>query len=338
LPEVDIQLKRKRVLYVAITSVIVCYVFIWCKFHFFTKVYTQEEIDQEFAALKMDAPLYDSVNIRGYSIKYISNKKNYSVKGDEFGKKKPYLVLLHNSDKNAGYFIDYFKNKTLNQKFHIIAIDRIGFGNSTFKKPTQKNSLFQQEEKEFGKMAEYATGVAVKEILDAEGQYMEEVRIVADGSGGMAGLQAYLYKSLSFSKVFLFDPEINDRFFLSKIWSKVIISPVISGIFPRAFVSKQHDLLLADNHRGKEFAKLIKNVQSSENREATDNSYMYPKGFKSVFFFGLSDKQQRRITEISGKSNFVFQENDLNIYSSPEKVFSTILANDIYTLPFNRIR
>ncbi len=316
----------------------VCYVFIWCKFHFFTKVYTQEEINKEFAALKIDAPLYDSVNIRGYSIKYISNKKNYSVKGDEFGKKKPYLVVLHNSDKNAGYFIDYFKNKTLNQKFHIIAIDRIGFGNSTFKKPETESTLFQQEKKEFGNMADYASGISVKEVLDAEGQYMEEVRIVADGSGGMAGLTAYLYKSLSFSKVFLFDPEINDRFFLSKILSKIVTSPVVSPTFPRAYVSKHHDLLLADDYRGKEFAKLIKNVQSSENREAMDNSYMYPKGFKSVFFFGLSEKEQLSITEISGKSNFVFQENDLNIYSSPEKVLKTILANDIYTLTFNRIR
>jgi len=316
----------------------VCYVFIWCKFHFFKKVYTQEEINKEFAALKIDAPLYDSVNIRGYSIKYISNKKNYSVKGDEFGKKKPYLVLLHNSDKNAGYFIDYFKNKTLNQKFHIIAIDRIGFGNSTFKKPETEGTLFQQEKKEFGNMADYASGISVKDVLDAEGQYMEEVRIVADGSGGMAGLTAYLYKSLSFSKVFLFDPEIHDRFFLSKIFSKIVISPVLSPTFPRAYVSKHHDLLLADDYRGKEFAKLIKNVQSSENREATENSYMYPKGFKSVFFFGLSDKEQLSITEISGKSNFVFQENDLNIYSSPEKVLKTILANDIYTLTFNRIR
>ncbi|WP_316807419.1 hypothetical protein [Pedobacter agri] len=331
-------MKRKRVLYFTIASVMVCYVFIWCKFHFFTKVYTQEEINKEFAALKIDAPLYDSVNIRGYSIKYISNKKNYSVKGDEFGKKKPYLVVLHNSDKNAGYFIDYFKNKTLNQKFHIIAIDRIGFGNSTFKKPETESTLFQQEKKEFGNMADYASGISVKEVLDAEGQYMEEVRIVADGSGGMAGLTAYLYKSLSFSKVFLFDPEINDRFFLSKILSKIVTSPVVSPTFPRAYVSKHHDLLLADDYRGKEFAKLIKNVQSSENREAMDNSYMYPKGFKSVFFFGLSEKEQLSITEISGKSNFVFQENDLNIYSSPEKVLKTILANDIYTLTFNRIR
>lgn len=329
---------RKSVLYFVLATIFAWYIFIWCKFHFFNKVYTSDEIKKEFATLKLEAPLYDSINIRGYSIKYITNKKNYSVKGDEFGKKKPYLVLLHNSDKNAGYFLDYFKNKALNQKFHILAIDRIGFGNSNFKKPEQKNSLFQQEEKEFGNMADYASGITVKEILNAEGQYMEEVRIVADGSGGMAGLQAYLYENISFSKVFLFDPDLSDRFLLSKVLSKIIISPVIAGAFPRAYVSKQHDLLLADENKAKAFEKLIKNVQSCENREASNNGYMYSKGFKSVFFFGLSKKEQDRVQTISGKTNFVFDANYVNIYTSPDEVLKTIIANDIYTLPFNRIK
>jgi hypothetical protein len=331
-------LKRKKASFLAVVLVVGWYVFIWCKFHFFNKAISQEEINKEFAVLKMQAPLYDSVYIRGYSIKYISNKKNFSEKGDQFGKKKPYLVLLHNSDKNAGYFLDYFKNKALNTKFHIIAVDRIGFGNTSFKKSDQKNSLFQQEEKEFGKMADYASGTAVKEILNAEGQYMEEVRIIADGSGGMAGLQAYLYESLSFSKVFLFYPDLSSRFLVSKVFSKIMVSPIVAWSFPKAYTSKHNDLLLADQNKRDNFEKLIKNVQFSENREGKENGYMYPKGFKSVFFLGLSKNEQERIAKISGEKNFVFQTSDANIYSSPENVLKTILNNDIYTLPFNRIK
>ena len=174
--------------------------------------------------------------------------------------------------------------------------------------------------------------------MNAEGQYMEEVRIVADGSGGMAGLQAYLYKNISFSKVFLFGPDLSGRFLLSKVFSKIIISPVIAGVFPRAYVSKQHDLLLADENKGKGFEKLIKNVQSCENSEASNNGYMYPKGFKSVFFFSLSKKEQDRVQKISGKKNFMFATNHVNIYTSPDEVYKTIIANDIYTLLFNRIK
>ncbi|WP_316797465.1 hypothetical protein [Pedobacter agri] len=331
-------MKRTKAIYIAIATLLIWYIFIWCKFYFFSKVFTQDKIDKEFAALKMNAPLIDSINIRGYNIKYISNKKNYTEEGDQFGKKKPYLVLLHNSDKNAVCFLNYFKNKTLANKFHIIAIDRIGFGNTTFKKPEQMNSLFKQEEKEFGNMADYASGIAVKEALNAEGQHMEEVRIVADGSGGMAGLQAYLYESISFSKVFLFNPDLCSRFFLSKFFSKIIVSPIMVWSFPRAFVSKHHDLLLADEYKDEKFEKLIKNVQFSENREATDNGYMYPKGFKSVFFLGLSKSEQERITKVSGQKSFVFQANDVNIYTGPEDVLKTILANDVYTLQFNRIK
>lgn len=330
-------MKRKLALYFAIILGST-YIFIWSKYHILTKVYTQEAIDKEFAVLKRNAPLYDSIHIRGYSIKYITNKKNNSVKGDEYGKKKPYLVLLHNSDKNAGDFLDYFKNKALDNRFHIIAIDRIGFGNSTFKKSERKNSLFQQEDKEFGKMAEYVSGVAAKEILNAEGQYMEEVRIVADGSGGMAGLQAYLYESISFSKVFLFEPNLSSRFFVSRIFSKIIVGPMVAWSLPRAYTSKHQDLLLADKSKDEEFEKLIKNIQFSENREAINNGYMYSKGFKSVFFLGLSKKEQERIAKISGEKSFIFQANDINIYTSPEKVLEKILANDVYTLPFNKIR
>ncbi|RZL37051.1 MAG: hypothetical protein EOP00_28935 [Pedobacter sp.] len=331
-------MKKKKIFYIAIAGLFTWYLFIWCKYSAFNKVYTQEQIDKEFAVLKMDAPLYDSINIRGYSIKYISNKKNYSEKGDVYGKKKSYLILLHDNDKNAGNFLDYFKDKELNKKFHIIAIDRIRFGNSSFIKPEKENNLFEQEQKEFGKIAEYASSVAVKEILNSEGQYMEEVRIVANGSGAITGLQSYLYENQSFSKVFLFDGDFNERFLLSKVFSKVIVSPIVSFAFPRAFVSKQQDLLLTDERRGKDFENMIQNVKSYEDKEIESEGYMYRKGFKSVFFLGLNKNQEKRITNISGKSNFIFADSEVNIYKSPREVLKTIFANDIYTLDFNRIK
>ena len=328
----------RKIFYILIVGLFTWYLFIWCKYSAFNKVYSQQEIDKEFTALQMDAPLYDSINIRGYSIKYISNKKNYSEKGDVYGKKKPYLVLLHDNNKNAGAFLNYFKDRELSKKFHILAIDRVGFGNSSFNKPEKETNLFQQEHEEFGKMADYASSVAVSEILKNEGHYLEEVRIIANGSGAITGLQSYLYESLSFSKVFLFDGTFSERFLLSKIFSKMIVSRLVAPAFPRAFVSKHHDLLLTDEKKGTDFENIIQNAKSLEDKETESEGYMYRNGFRSVFFFGLDKSQTERIKNTSGKKNFIFADSDINIYKSPEEVLKTILANDIYTLGFNRIR
>ena len=331
----------KRFLLITLGLLLFWFLFIWSKYHFFYSNPDQNDIDKIFASEKMTSPQFDSIYSRGYNIKYLTNKKNYTTVSDKNGKRKPYLVLLHDAGKNATCFLDYFKNKELTDKFHIIAIDRLGFGKTSFKKPDGKNYIFEQEKTEFGNLADYVSGSMVHDILEKEGHYLEEIRIVSEGSSGIVGLEAYRGEYLSTSKVFLFNSSLEKRFFVSKMFSKIIVSRLISSLLPRAFVSKYQDLLLLDKSKEADFDKLINFAKESEDDVNKNDGYMYQsmgKKFKSVFFIGIDDSEEKRIKSISGDSNFVFENKGFNIYKYPDQTLQKIIQSDAYTLDFNRVK
>lgn len=328
----------KKILLISFSIILIWILFIWSKYSFFYPNLTQDEINKVFTNEKIKAPEFDSINIRGYNIKYLTNKKNREIKYDQ--KAKPYLVLLHDSGKNSTFYLDYFKDKSINEKFHIIAIDRLGFGKTNFKKPEDGDYIFEQEKEEFGKMAEYTSGNMVNFILENEGHHLEEVRIISEGNSGIIGLEEYRYEYLSFSKVFLFNPNLEKRFFLSKIFSKIITSKIFSAAFPRPFVSKHKDLLMLDKYKETGFDGLItfaKDVEDDENKDPGYKFHASGKQFKSVFFIGISDGEEKRVKSVSGNSNFYFEKKGFDIYKNPDKTFKTILDADAYTLDFNSI-
>lgn len=331
----------KKLLQLTLGLLILWFLFIWSKYNFFYSNPTQESIENTFTKEKLTPPEIDSVNLRGYSIKYLTNKKNRTTESDENGKRKPYLVLLHNSEKNAISFLDYFKNKEITDKFHIIAIDRLGFGKTTFNKPDDKNYIFEQEKEEFGEMADYVSSYMVHHILENEGHHLEEVRIVSDGNSGIIGLEAYRHEYLSFSKVLLFNADLQKRFSVSKFFSKIIVSDWVSFLFPKPFVSKHQDLLLLDKSKDDEgFDRLITFGKTSENDVNRDEGYMYHsmgKIFKSIFFIGIKSKDEKRVKSISDDSNFIFENKGFDIYKNPDKTLQKIKEADSYTLEFNRI-
>lgn len=320
-------------------------VFIWAKYHFFYTSYSQKEISSIFEKEKLKAPVYDSIDLRGYSVHYLTNKANDEVTpNQETGKRKPYLFLIHDSGKNSNYFLNYFKNKELNKVFHIIAVDRIGFGKTYLTKSENENSVFAREEKEFGDKADYVTSIMANEILKKEGQHLEEVRIVTTGCSGLLGLKEYSWANLSVVKVFMFYPETEPRFFGSVFFSKLISSPLLSFVFPRAFVSKQKDLLLLDSSKGKDRKMLKENAKTSENKVINSEGSMYSgastaKEFKSIFFVVPNNKTKEQVEEMIGSNNFYVEDAEKkNIYTNPEFVLEKILINDAYTLNFNRIK
>lgn len=326
----------KKIIFGFIAFVLVWILFIWAKYYIFYPSYSQEDINTIFKKENLKAPVYDSINLRGYSIHYLTNKANdNAVSNQETNKKKPYLFLIHDSGKNSGYFLDYFKNKEINKIFHIIAVDNIGFGETHFIKSES------EDQNEFGKDLDYVASVMTKEILKNEGQYLEEVRIVTTGCAGLAGLKAYSWADLTNVKVFMFYPETEPRFFGSIFFSKLISSPFLSFLFPRPFVSKQEDLLLMDKSKGEERKTLFEGAKISENKGINSDGPMFPagKGFKSIFFMVADKKAKERIENIIETNNFLVEEVDKkNIYTSPDFVLDKILLNDYYTLDFNRIK
>jgi hypothetical protein len=326
----------KKIIFGFIAFVLVWILFIWAKYYIFYPSYSQEDINTIFKKENLKAPVYDSINLRGYSIHYLTNKANdNAVSNQETNKKKPYLFLIHDSGKNSGYFLDYFKNKEINKIFHIIAVDKIGFGETHFIKSES------EDQNEFGKDLDYVASVMTKEILKNEGQYLEEVRIVTTGCAGLAGLKAYSWADLTNVKVFMFYPETEPRFFGSIFFSKLISSPFLSFLFPRPFVSKQEDLLLMDKSKGEERKTLFEGAKISENKGINSDGPMFPagKGFKSIFFMVADKKAKERIENIIETNNFLVEEVDKkNIYTSPDFVLDKILLNDFYTLDFNRIK
>lgn len=326
----------KKIIFGIVALLLVWILFIWAKYYFINPSYSQEEIDSIFKKENLKAPVYDSINLRGYSIHYLTNKANDNVvSNQETNKKKPYLFLMHDSGKNSSYFLDYFKNKEINKIFHVIAVDRIGFGKTNFIKSES------EDQNEFGEDLNYVTSVMAKEILKNEGQYLEEVRIVTTGCAGLVGLKAYNWADLPFVKIFMFYPETEPRFFGSIFFSKLISSPFLSFLFPRDFVSKHQDLLLMDDSKEEGRKTLFENAKISENKGISSDGPMFPagKGFKSIFFMVADKRAKERIESIIETNNFLVEKVDKkDIYKNPEFVLDKILLNDFYTLDFNRIK
>lgn len=321
-------------------------VFIWTKYHFLYTSYSQEEINNIFKKENLKAPVYDSIHLRGYTIRYLTNRGNENVSPNPAtGRKKPYLFLMHDSGKNSGYFLDYFKNKDINKIFHVIAVDRIGFGGTYLpKRESNGNEILPMEKEEFGEKADYVSSIIPKEILKQERQHIEEVRIVANGCSGLLGAEAFNWMDLSIVKSFMFYPETEPRFIGSVLFSKLISNPVISFLFPRAFVSKQKDLLLLDDMKGKGRERLIDNAKYSEDKnfEREENLYSGHYGGKKLksLFFMMSDKNKKeKVEKMIGTGQFSVQVIDkVDIYTQPQFVLDKILANEIYTLDINQIK
>ncbi|BAP32785.1 uncharacterized protein CHSO_3748 [Chryseobacterium sp. StRB126] len=336
----------KKITLGILAFILIWIAFIWTKYHFSYPDYSQEDINNIFKKENLKAPVYDSINLRGYSIRYLTNRGNENVAPNpETGRKKPYLFLVHDSGKNSGYFLDYFKNKDINTIFHVIAVDRIGFGGTHLpKRESNGNEIFPMEKEEFGEKADYVTSIIPSEILKQERQHIEEVRIVTNGCSGLLGAKAFNWMSLSVVKAFMFYPETEPRFIGSMAFSKLISSPVLSFLFPRAFVNKHKDLLLIDDMRGKDRKSLIDNAKYSEDKnfEREENLYYKRnegKRLKSLFFM-MSDESKKKQTEkMIGTGQFSVQTIDkVDIYTQPQFVFDKILANEIYTMDINQIK
>ncbi|WP_300672612.1 hypothetical protein [Soonwooa sp.] len=328
----------KKFLWIGLSIVVLWFLYIWVQYHFLYKSYSQEEINSIFKKENLEPPVYDSIFLRGYQIYYLTNKLNRNVELDpNTNKRKPYLVLLHDGGKSSNYFLDYFKNKNTNSRYHIIAIDRLGFGKSHFIKPESEQYIFPPDKVEYGEHAEYVNSIAPKEILGQEGQHLEETRIVSDGKTAYVGLRAYNSNYLSFVKTFLFYPDLDKRSSIAKFFSKTVAMQPISYLFPRAFVNKHRDLIMLDEPKDRADDNTLGNAKYSEDQanEGYNNLNM-----KTVFFITDNEKEKQKIRkDIGNDKNFIIDvEKKESIYTNPSFVNDIIMKNDVYNFDFNRIK
>ncbi len=278
--------------------------FLWIKYTFFNKVYSQPEINSIFAEESLTPPEYDSVNSDGYQIYYLSNKKKVQNEA-----KKPFLILLHDSGKNSGHFLRYFKNQDFNKNFRIIALDRVGFGKTRILFPAKdsilnpKNQLVSQH--------------FLEDVLKNEGYQDEEVRILSTGSAAMAGLKAYLGVASPKVRVLMFYPKIDPRFFASRWISECIAQSPIKAIFPSGYINKHKDLLFWDQVRNEErnqWFKLARMKEMEIRKEKPD--------YSAMCFFVTHSSFESKINEIAGKNFFKTHEvKRRSIFRNPEFVY-----------------
>ena len=82
---------------------------------------SQKEIDKKFMGYKLK-PVQHQINVQGV-------KMNYAEIGSD---SLPVAFFVHGSPGSWGGFIDFMKDTVLLKKVKMVAVDRIGFGNSDF--------------------------------------------------------------------------------------------------------------------------------------------------------------------------------------------------------------
>ena len=94
---------------------------------------SQKEIDKKFMGYKLK-PVQHQINVQGV-------KMNYAEIGSD---SLPVAFFVHGSPGSWGGFIDFMKDTILLKKVKMVAVDRIGFGNSDFGK-AEKSLVVQSD-------------------------------------------------------------------------------------------------------------------------------------------------------------------------------------------------
>ena len=273
----------KKIICGILLSIILWLAFVWCKYLFFQKDYSQEQVNTTFNKLGLQPPQFDSVHLGNKQIFYLTNNLN-----EQSSAEKPYLFLLNDSGKSSTFFLRYFKDTNISSNYHLIAIDRIGFGKTISEENLDYNThinLFQK---------------SIQNILKKEDYNNQPLNFISSGSSGMAGILAYDAVPSNHTKSFIFYPKIDPRFIASKGLSKLIIS--LDFLFPKGFVKKQKDFLFWDILRDEDQLKWFMKAKHSE-----DEIRKTEKDYKGIYFMVTNKWFENKINEITKSKNFAVE-------------------------------
>ncbi|WP_286442060.1 MULTISPECIES: hypothetical protein [unclassified Myroides] len=327
-----------------IALLLVFYVFIWCKYDWMYEEYNPQKVEQLFEAKKMRAPIYDTLVINKFKIGYLSNKRYNYVEGYDYlgGIRNPYLILIPENGASVASLLPYFMDEELNKKFHVIAIDRIGFGGSKVEKNEEGQPFGHYDNRaSFEENALYTLLMMPKYIAKSEGNYLDEVRVVFSGKTAVTGLGTAYDMSMTSEKIFLLNADLEERFFWTIGYSRFVLSGIGRLIFPENYVSKHQDLCVADQAKTKYMKHWVESVKYAEDEENQNEYSMYKgasqgKKAKWLFFAGLGVSDKKKVDALTGGDNFVFYEETVEL-SNIEQVLELLRKADFYTLEFNQL-
>lgn len=337
-------MQLKKIGLIGVALLFLGYIFIWCKYDFFYENYIPEKVAPQFEAKKMRAPVYDTIVINKFKIGYLSNKRYNYVEGYDYlgGIRNPYLLLIPENGASIASLLPYFMDEELNKKFHIIAIDRIGFGGSKVEKNEEGKPFGHYDSRtSFEENALYTLLTMPKYIAKSEGNYLDEVRVVFSGKTAVTGLGTAYDMSMTSEKIFLLNADLEERFFWTIGYSRFVISGIGRLIFPENYVSKHQDLCIADQAKTKYMKHWIESVKYQEDEENQREYSMYKgasqgKMAKWLFFAGLGASDKKKVDAFTGGDNFVFYEEAVQL-NDKEQVLELLRKADFYTLEFNQL-
>lgn len=243
---------------------------------------TQEEIQQIFDDLSVVTPTYDSISFKGSNINYLTNKRNDRVDNKD---KKPYIVFLHDSGKHSSDFIEYFKDPDFSNNFHLIAIDRPGFGYSHPLSDVNDEYQTTPPEPEIDTTNHVFNNMAlVDDILDNENEHLNGVSVIAHGDACLYAVGAYTHMNLPLNQIHLFSPQLTHINKVNLLLKKISVSQFISWSLPNAFVNKNKEIILNNEKTLNDMDYYFGNVRSIEKGYREESHLLY-KDYRALRFY-----------------------------------------------------
>ena len=171
--------------------------------------YSDKKILEEFAS-SHHMPDIKRLHVDSRTIRYLSYTKDRNL---------PMVVFIHGAPGSGMDYKAYFKEKSLTDRFNIIAIDRPGYGYSGY--GNSETSLDKQCK-------------AIMEIIDHEVDH-DKVIIVGHSYGGPIAVKLSMQYPERFSSVLLLAPAIDPEHEKTFAVARLGISPLTRWIAPPAW-------------------------------------------------------------------------------------------------------
>ena len=179
---------------------------------------SQKEIDKKFMGYKLK-PVQHQINVQGV-------KMNYAEIGSD---SLPVAFFVHGSPGSWGGFIDFMKDTVLLKKVKMVAVDRIGFGNSDF--GNAEKSLVVQSD-------------LLKPIVAKYKKSGKKIILIGHSLGGpMIARMAMDYPELV-DNLIIVAGSIAPNLEPNEKWFRIPMDFVpISILFPASFRASNHEIL-----------------------------------------------------------------------------------------------
>lgn len=322
----------------SILALILSYCFIWVKYSLLISPVNKELVDDYFKETHPHPAVLDSIIYGNYSITYLTNKRNkyQDIRELDNYQKQPYIFFIPEEGYTASDFLPYFLSKELSNKFHFIALNNI----TDIKNQGREKEIDYNYQPSNRNLVESFTKI-VNNILEQEGRYHAEVRIIAKGQMTVLGIATKANLSSANDKAILLNSSISDRSKLSKWYSTFVISKSAKDFFPNLYVNKHRYLRMSD-YTHNEIKDDLERIAYYEDKENNTSDSMYKgaakgKALKSLFFVNLSKGDKKEIEQLLGNNkNFIYDDVHVDMYD-PSGLMKYLYKCDDYTLDFNSL-